>query len=802
LQPTFLTMNNRPFWVWIEILLPESPRGSKNWITELVYPAGKRRDIQSLVLLLDSFVTPRIRLQKSFLAFGEEPRPTTFTTLDLFQDHEDHWLREAWEKILMPALPTIGPRVDLIVRLALMRADQSMRSPGMAASYDPLWHARQDIETRSTGHADAFDFLIEVSLEVIRSRVNAPGQNVIAYLDDLFKTSIPVLQRLAVAGCRNSSILSADQKMRWVSDKPILHSFWFRTETAKLIKENTGSCSPEIKSVILEAVMRGPENDQREGLSPEQIDATTCALVRSLKEADGSWEELDLPLTEFEERYPNFKSMSLSEPPIVIQGAHWVDPAEGFDLEAVLDESPAKFLQEWLAAPDIDFSGKPSQWSYGAILPALAKRLLSWVLILGKVAVERKASAGFVWPSLAQAIYEALRKESDWQEILSLVRSATEFEASRDFAMRTLDFGINADRDPLPDWLVTESDLIADQLTQILVSSGTRFELRDDWVQTAINNPCGWLWRYWIGSGLRWRKTQNGDHRLPEIVDLNLRRLLAENWAGASMARILCGYYFAHLDYLDSRFARTVGIPLFSWSRSEEAASQIWSGFLAGGRWSATLKELILGDFVETFEQWQMLPKASRRELGRHLATVCVLALQDPLDQSVLPRCVQPLPDDILENFATAVSQVLRDMTQDEAQTVWRRWLLKYLGERSLGLPRPWTRGEVQQVPFWILSAGSLFPNAVTTFKGIPNRETINAEWVLHDFEERADLLQYADACAEFILAVTEATSILIVDQGKLVQMVDRLKSVGLSQELERAIKERMLRLGITSIED
>jgi hypothetical protein len=105
--------------------------------------------------------------------------------------------------------------------------------------------------------------------------------------------------------------------------------------------------------------------------------------------------------------------------------------------------------------------------------------------------------------------------------------------------------------------------------------------------------------------------------------------LLDENWAGASIARILCGNQIVLLDELDSNFARNVGIPLFSWSRSEESALQTWSGFLSGGRWSVALKDFILEDFVQTVQRWQSLPEASRRELGRHLGTVAVLVLQN-----------------------------------------------------------------------------------------------------------------------------------------------------------------------------
>ena len=783
------------FRKWVGILLFAAPAGSKNWLSDLILAAAERRDIESLLLLMDRLVTPRIRLDSSYFLSEGELQPTTAVTLNLLHDDEDYWFRKAWEKNLRPALPSLASKLELIIRRALWLSDQLLRRPEMSPSYDPLRYARPDIETRTRPYSDAFDFVIDVALEVVRSCMSAPNQNAVAYLSDLFATGVPVIQRLAIAGIRISSVLSADEKLRLLLSKRILHSFSFRTETIKLFESNLPSCSEAVKSETLEAVKRGPELDQREGLSSEQVDAA-FSLLRFLKQTDESWRELDAPLAELLERYPDFQALAAFALPTVSPGARWVDPGEGFDLEVLLAEPATKFLEKWLAAPDHDMSG-PSQWSYGAVLPTLAKRSLSWVLSLGRAALDREIALGFVWSSIAQAIQEASRTDNDWREILSLLRAAAGFGAGYEFAIRILEQGINADRDPVPQTLFEEADILADKLTPMLMQSTTKVELGDDWISTAINHPAGWHWRYWIGRGMKWRNMQTGEHSLPELVSKNLRMLLQENWAGASIARILCGNQIVLLDYLDSNFARTAGLPLFSWSRNAESALQTWSGFLAGGRWSVALKDFILEDFVETIQRWESLPEASQRELGRHLATLAVLVLQNPLENGILSRCIMPLSDDVLEGFATAVSQILRDMKPEGAQAVWNRWLLEYLDKRSLGQPKPWTPGEVQQIPFWVLHAGSLFPDAVTVFKGLPHRNRIHADWVLSDMHERADVFDDANACAELILAVADAISTPLADPGKLSSMVKRLKSAGVSQELAGALDELMLRLGI-----
>lgn len=46
-------------------------------------------------------------------------------------------------------------------------------------------------------------------------------------------------------------------------------------------------------------------------------------------------------------------------------------------------------------------------------------------------------------------------------------------------------------------------------------------------------------------------------------------------------------------------------------------------------------------------------------------------------------------------------------------------------------------------------------------------------------------------------MTLTDATSDPLADPGKLLNIVERVKSVGVSQGLVRALDERMLRLGI-----
>lgn len=570
------------FRTWIGILLSNSPAGSKDWASDLVFSAAKRRDIQSLLLLIDRLITPKIRLEHSVRLSEEQLEPTTAVTLNLLADHEDYWLRQAWEKALRPTVATLAPKLDLIIRRALALADQLLRSPGMPAAYDPLWYARRDIETSNSQYPDAFDFVIEISIEVIRLRLASADSDAIAYLDDLFGSGIPVLQRLAVAGTGIASALSADEKLRWLISKRVLHSFWFRTEAFRLLKTEIASCSEAVKRETLEAIERGPELDQREGMPPEQVDRDIFNLLHWLKEADETWDELKASLKKLQERYPDFQTPPSYDELVTVPVAQWVDPAECFDLNAVVSRPAITFLEGWLSAREHDLPGKPSQWDYGAVLPALAKRSFRWILDLAKAALSREIFLPHVWSSLAFAIREAPRTVDDWREILSVLRSATGFDAGLQFVIATLEHGVHADRDPLSEILFAEADDLAALLAQPLMQSTEQLELGDDWLEAAFNQPAGRLCRYWFKRGLMQRSSSKEKSGLPAIVTRNLSLLLKGNSPGSIAARILCGCEVQLLDYLDSGFAREVILPFFSWERNDAAALQAWERFLAG----------------------------------------------------------------------------------------------------------------------------------------------------------------------------------------------------------------------------
>jgi hypothetical protein len=64
--------------------------------------------------------------------------------------------------------------------------------------------------------------------------------------------------------------------------------------------------------------------------------------------------------------------------------------------------------------------------------------------------------------------------------------------------------------------------------------------------------------------------------------------------------------------------------------------------------------------------------------------------------------------------------------------------------------------------------------------------------------DEHTYVFDHANACAELILAVADAISTPLADPGKLLSMVKRVKSAGVSQKLARALDELMLRLRIS----
>ncbi len=144
------------------------------------------------------------------------------------------------------------------------------------------------------------------------------------------------------------------------------------------------------------------------------------------------------------------------------------------------------------------------------------------------------------------------------------------------------------------------------------------------------------------------------------------------------------------------------------------------------------------------------------------------------------------------------LAQVMRNIGKDASRAIWERWLLEYVKQRSSGLPRLWTPGEVEYVPFWILFAGPLFPEAVAELEKLQHLECIYFDMVVLESSEHPEIFEFPDACASLILALTSTGSRRISGPEKLLEMVIRVKSHGASQSSKDALDERMLELGIS----
>jgi hypothetical protein len=64
-------VTEQSFRKWVGILLFGAPAGSQNWFSDLVLAAVERRDVESLLLLLDHLATPKIRNQLRKLGISE-----------------------------------------------------------------------------------------------------------------------------------------------------------------------------------------------------------------------------------------------------------------------------------------------------------------------------------------------------------------------------------------------------------------------------------------------------------------------------------------------------------------------------------------------------------------------------------------------------------------------------------------------------------------------------------------------------------------------------------------------------------
>jgi hypothetical protein len=292
--------------MWIALLLMTEPPNARSDVLQYIFSHCTYPDDEVTALLLFEYLTrPKLHFKESLQLTlgGEEPRRKT--DVELKCAGSDYWLRIGWNETFASQLDTLARRLSPIVSFHLTAARRLLVSFGKAnETWDPLSFSRGIIESRMQDHLhDGFSMLIDAGAAVMQWACEHDFDWTDALINDWFASESPLLRRLAIFGLAISTHVSADEKLRWFTEKGLLHKFGFKHENFLLMQKAYSHASPEVRSAFLEEVVRQhkPDEGDRETRNYELFN-----LVLWLTKSKPDCEFAAKILAELKEKNPPF----------------------------------------------------------------------------------------------------------------------------------------------------------------------------------------------------------------------------------------------------------------------------------------------------------------------------------------------------------------------------------------------------------------------------------------------------------------------------------------------------------------
>src|SRR5262249_31894627 len=151
------------------------------------------------LILFEHLIRLRVRLRKGFsLLEGEDEKAEP----EIFIEGSEHWLREAWTKLLEPNLELLADRLLIALTSNIQQAYWIMRSFGkMQSGWDPISGPRAQIESSTFGGSpqDA-GVVVDMARDVLKWTISHRYKTSDSIINTWFSSNCRLLERLAIFG--------------------------------------------------------------------------------------------------------------------------------------------------------------------------------------------------------------------------------------------------------------------------------------------------------------------------------------------------------------------------------------------------------------------------------------------------------------------------------------------------------------------------------------------------------------------------------------------------------------------------
>ena len=318
-------------------------------------------------------------------------------------------------------------------------------------------------------------------------------------------------------------------------------------------------------------------------------------------------------------------------------------------------------------------------------------------------------------------------------------------------------------------------------------------EEKDDWLQLAINHPAGILAQFWLSGFSLWRKQQD-----PESTTLSheyrqiLSDIVQDQKLLGKLGRTVLASHFAFLLAVDEEWTRENLLPLFDPGNSDFQAA--WDGFLAWGRLSPAVAEVMADLFLKAIERIDSDLSHQCRRFIEYYTYMLVYFVEDPFDKWI-PALFQYGGQEARQDFDLNLGYHLQDMDETAQQKFWQRWLKHYWQNRSESVPAALESGELENMLNWLPHLTTVFPEAVDLAVQMPTDIPLQNCQVIYEINE-SDLWQrYPDEVAKLLIYLWECNLRNSIWFSGLKELIDKLLKQNISPEQKQKLKEIQIQL-------
>jgi hypothetical protein len=713
INPVFWSMIARSVWQkedeppdvkilakWISLLLARVPDEIDSFTFLFLYEQCARIEKPRLVLqVFLSMCRYRLQVESRYnwqkLAPGYKPEVECHIRCD------EYSLNEAWEKYIKPhlkehCLQLLNELSSIIenMHIDLENCEQANEE------WDPVSYGRSAIEPHEQDqYRESIDVLIDASRDAMEwlGKKNLPLFD--AWIEMLSQSPAPLLSRLAIHAIGLHPTMSGDSKIAWILERNDLYSSAEYHEVHHAIASAYISATEGTRKAVVDAVLQKQFEAFGNWTSEERTIWEHFSWLDFLLSAKPDCPIAQKAIAPIRTKHPNWRA---SEHPDLTHWsgpAEWVGPKSPISVDDILKAEPARIIVEYANYKGTIRNG-PDRRGLLDTLENACKKDFGWACRLAAELVVRSQEDLDYWPPLLRGFSQSGADTDAWKSLFDVFEGAALVPVMELELANLLYSLVKNDGKTFALDLLERADTVALRLWAIPLPDEDTMDVTD-WLSTAISHPAGILSEYWVESlSLLVSRSDGGGRVLPDHYKRLFEKILEDTTSKGNLARTVLCSQFAFLYSLDSDWASTHILIFFS-EKDKGRFSQAWNGFLTWGRLNPLLARVMVPVFTEACGRIESSLPSMRDRFADFYAALALYYNDDPT-VTLLPKYLIASTPEAREHLAQKLGFYLRNLDIQKKQDVWTHWLKRYLENRLLGAPIPFSDGEVKAILGWL----------------------------------------------------------------------------------------------------